>query len=79
MSVSPNCLFYKWTEDWGDSVLCEPCIPLEGTYSFSAIYTNNAGGYHEYIGIAWSTFIKSGGSYIGDSGLNSWGYDGKTG
>ena len=53
VSISPDGLNYKFKNEtyFHTSVLCEPCIPLEGAHSFSATYISSKEGY-EAIGLA---------------------------
>jgi len=79
ITLSSDSLSYKYTDSTEsfNSVLCEPVIPLEGTHSFSAIYTSDKNG-GELIGLAQSTFVEKG-WIIGYSANNSWAYRGDDG
>ena len=57
--------------------MCEPNIPLVGTYSFTATYSSEKNG-SAFIGLAWSTFVASK-QIIGYSANNSWAYWGDDG
>ena len=87
MNVSDDGLTYKCISSWPfkNSVLCEPCIPIEGTHFISATYTSNRTGWEfiiwikqHFIGLAWSSFISSN-WVIGYDENNSWGYCGEYG
>ena len=75
----------KWTlnfssnyfDKYNCSALCEPCIPLKGTHSFTATFRWTYGDF-ACIGLAWSSF-KGTNLLIGKDGFNSWGYESSDG